>query len=583
MKYLLRYLRPYLKETILAPALKMTEALIDLFVPLVIAGIIDIGIGGNDRGYIIKMSLLLVLLAAVGLAISITAQYFAAKASVCFSSKIRSELFKHIQSLSYTQLDTLGQDTLITRMTSDVNQVQNGLNLALRLLLRSPFIVFGAMIMAFFIDVKSALIFAVVIPVLSLIVFGIMRITSPMYKKVQGRLDRLLVAVRENLTGVRVLRAFRKEKDEIKNFGSANDSLVGIQKRSGLISALTNPLTYVVINLGTVALIYTGALRVDSGDLTQGQVVALYNYIAQILIELVKLANLIVSITKALACADRISDILNEHEPSTEAPAASQAASAPAEKGIISFNDVSFTYRGAGAESLSHVTFRVGRGETVGIIGGTGSGKSTLADLMAGFYKPTEGTVFINGQNIDSYGKKQLLDIIGTVPQKSVLFRGTIRDNMRYAKEDATDQEINDALKTAQAIDFVGSGDDALDAVVEQGGRNFSGGQRQRLAIARTLVKKPEVLILDDSSSALDYATDAALRAAIKDSCEGMTVIIVSQRAAGIMHADRILVMDDGMLTGCGTHGELLETCGVYRDIFYSQFPEKRSVREVTA
>ena len=583
MKYLLRYLRPYLKETILAPALKMTEALIDLFVPLVIAGIIDIGIGGNDRGYIIKMSLLLVLLAAVGLAISITAQYFAAKASVCFSSKIRSELFRHIQSLSYTQLDTLGQDTLITRMTSDVNQVQNGLNLALRLLLRSPFIVFGAMIMAFFIDVKSALIFAVVIPVLSLIVFGIMRITSPMYKRVQGRLDRLLVAVRENLTGVRVLRAFRKEKDEVKNFESANDSLVGIQKRSGLISALTNPLTYVVINLGTVALIYTGALRVDSGDLTQGQVVALYNYIAQILIELVKLANLIVSITKALACADRISDILNEHEPSTEAPAASQAASSPAENGVISFNDVSFTYRGAGAESLSHVSFNIGRGETVGIIGGTGSGKSTLADLMAGFYKPTQGTVFINGLNIDSYDKKQLLDIIGVVPQKSVLFRGTIRDNMRYAKENATDEEINDALKTAQAFGFVYTGDNALDAAVEQGGRNFSGGQRQRLAIARTLVKKPDVLILDDSSSALDYATDAALRAALKESLKGMTVIIVSQRAAGIMHADRILVMDDGLLKGCGTHEELLETCGVYRDIFYSQFPEKRSVREVTA
>ncbi|MBQ9827363.1 MAG: ABC transporter ATP-binding protein, partial [Lachnospiraceae bacterium] len=434
----------------------------------------------------------------------------------------------------------------------------------------------------FIIDVKAALTFAVVIPILSVIVFGIMKITSPMYKKVQGRLDRLLVAVRENLTGVRVLRAFRKEKDEIRNFEDANSSLVGIQKRSGLISALTNPLTYVVINLGTVALIYTGAIRVDSGDLTQGEVVALYNYIAQILIELVKLANLIVSITKALACADRISDILNEKgegDPSAEYAGVQTVVK---DGSVISFNDVSFTYKGAGAESLSHVSFDIERGETVGIIGGTGSGKSTLADLIAGFYKATEGTVLIEGQDINTYSEKQLLDIIGAVPQKAVLFRGTIRDNMRYAKEDATDDEIREALTTAQAMDFVNSRENVLDAEVEQGGRNFSGGQRQRLSIARTLVKKPPVLILDDSSSALDYATDAALRTALKKLGGGMTVIIISQRTAGIMNADRILVMDDGVLSGNGTHEELLQTCAVYRDIFYSQFPEKRKVQEVT-
>lgn len=596
MKKLLVFLKDYKKETVLAPLFKMLEACFELFVPLVMAAVIDKGIGQSDISYVLKMGLVLVLLGLIGLTCSITAQYFAAKAAVGFSAKLKHSLFAHIQSLSFTEMDELGTSTMITRMTSDVNQVQNGVNMVLRLFLRSPFIVFGAMVMAFTIDFKAALIFVITIPLLSVVVFGIMMITMPLYKKVQAGLDNVLGITRENLTGVRVIRAFHKEEEERVEFEQSNSQLTHMQLFVGKISALTNPVTYIIVNVATVILIYTGAVRVDTGYITQGEVVALVNYMSQILIELVKLANLIITITKALACANRIQSMFelsssmewkNNNSYLNEAVRNDDSDSKGTEKVktkfnndalasyAVEFNNVSLTYHGAGDESLSDIDFKVKHGETIGIIGGTGSGKTSLVHLIPRFYDATKGSVKIDGQDVKDYSMEELRDKVGMVMQKAVLFQGTIRDNLKWGKDDATNEEMNRALEISQAKEFVDSKPKGLDEYIAQGGKNLSGGQRQRLTIARAVVKQPEILILDDSASALDYATDAKLRKSIremgKDNNKIATVFIVSQRASSIQHADQIVVLDDGKVVGLGKHEELLERCEVYKEIYYSQ------------
>ncbi|MCD7723999.1 MAG: ABC transporter ATP-binding protein/permease [Clostridiales bacterium] len=576
MRNLWVYLRNYKKETVLAPLFKMLEATFELFVPLVMAAIIDQGIQGANVPYVLKMGLLLILLGIIGLVCSVTAQYFAAKAAVGVSTRLRHELFAHIQSLSFTEIDTLGTSTMITRMTSDVNQVQNGVNMFLRLFLRSPFIVFGAMIMAFTIDVKAALIFVVAIPLLSVVVFGIMMLTMPMYKTVQAKLDQVLSATRENLTGVRVIRAFNKEKEEIERYEEKNRKLADMQLFVGRISALTNPVTYIIVNVATIVLIYTGAVRVNEGSITQGEVVALVNYMSQILIELVKLANLIITITKALACANRIDHVLKLRssmawEQNLPADPVREAGSEPEKRYAVEFCHVHLAYAGAGAESLSDIDFRVPKGQTVGIIGGTGSGKSSLVNMIPRFYDASGGAVLVDGKDVRNYSMEELRRKVGVVLQKAVLFQGTIRANLLWGKQDAGEEELWRAVETAQAKDFVEQKSGKLDAQIAQGGRNLSGGQKQRLTIARALVGQPEILILDDSASALDYATDAALRKAIQNLDADMTVFIVSQRASSIQYADQIIVLDDGEVVGMGTHKELLANCQVYQEIYYSQ------------
>ena len=569
MNKLFVYLKEYKKETILGPLFKLLEASFELFVPLVVASMIDVGIKTGDTGYIIRMCLVLIALGVIGLVCSITAQYFAAKAAVGFVKKIRHALFRHIQSLSYTELDTLGASTMITRMTSDVNQVQNGTNLTLRLLLRSPFVVFGAMVMAFTIDWKAAMVFVVTIPLLCIVVFGIMLVSIPLYRKVQARLDRLLGITRENLTGVRVLRAFCKENEEIAEFEERNEALTGVQKFVGRISALMNPVTYIIINLAVVALIWTGAIRVEAGILTQGMVIALYNYMSQILTELVKMANLIINITKAVACGNRIASVF-------EITSSQQQASASPEKPEsapeVEFRNVSLQYKGAGEDSLSGLSFSVRPGETIGVIGGTGSGKTSLVNLIPRFYDATGGEVLVRGANVQSYPLEELRSMIGVVPQKAVLFQGTVRENLKWGNPDATDDELWDALASAQAQEVVESKKGGLDFEIEQAGRNLSGGQRQRLTIARALVRRPRILILDDSSSALYFATDAALRKSIRELPYSPTVFLVSQRASSIQYADKIIVLDDGEAVGIGTHEELLRDCAVYQEIYNSQF-----------
>nr|WP_278525869.1 ABC transporter ATP-binding protein [Eubacterium ramulus] len=573
MKKLLCYLKEYKKESVLGPLFKLLEATLELFVPLVVAAIIDTGIGNQDWGYVVKMCLVLVLLGLIGLAFSITAQYFAAKAAVGFVTKIRHVLFEHIQKLSYAELDTQGTSTLITRMTSDMNQVQNGVNLTLRLLLRSPFVVIGAMVMAFTIDVKAALVFVVGIPALAVVVFGVMLACIPLYRKVQNRLDKVLGLTRENLTGVRVLRAFCKEEEQEAEFQKQNQTLTDTQKFVGRISALLNPLTYVIINVAIIALIWIGAIRVDMGIITQGAVVALYNYMSQILTELIKLANLIINITKSVACGNRIQSVL-EVEPSVKDGAATVSGDGEAGKSAYSvvFEHAGIRYPDAAQEAVSDITLNVRPGETIGIIGGTGSGKSSMVNLIPRFYDCSSGAVYVDGRNVCTYGLTELRDKIGVVPQKSVLFAGTIRSNMQWGKPDATDEEIFAALEIAQAKDVVSKKEKGLDTEVEQGGKNFSGGQRQRLTIARALVKQPEILILDDSSSALDFATDAALRMAIGSMKHKPTLFIVSQRTSAIQYADKIVVLDDGSVVGIGTHEELMNTCEVYREIYDSQY-----------
>lgn len=573
MKKLLCYLKEYKKESVLGPLFKLLEATLELFVPLVVAAIIDTGIGNQDRGYVVKMCLVLVLLGLIGLAFSVTAQYFAAKAAVGFVTTIRHVLFGHIQKLSYAELDTQGTSTLITRMTSDMNQVQNGVNLTLRLLLRSPFVVIGAMVMAFTIDVKAALVFVVGIPALAVVVFGVMLACIPLYRKVQNRLDKVLGLTRENLTGVRVLRAFCKEEEQEAEFQKQNQTLTDTQKFVGRISALLNPLTYVIINVAIIALIWIGAIRVDMGIITQGAVVALYNYMSQILTELIKLTNLIINITKSVACGNRIQSVL-EVEPSVKDGAATVSGDGEAGKSAYSvvFEHAGIRYPDAAQEAVSDITLNVRPGETIGIIGGTGSGKSSMVNLIPRFYDCSSGAVYVDGRNVCTYGLTELRDKIGVVPQKSVLFAGTIRSNMQWGKPDATDEEIFAALEIAQAKDVVSKKEKGLDTEVEQGGKNFSGGQRQRLTIARALVKQPEILILDDSSSALDFATDAALRMAIGSMKHKPTLFIVSQRTSAIQYADKIVVLDDGSVVGIGTHEELMNTCEVYREIYDSQY-----------
>lgn len=575
MKKLLVYLKDYKKESVLAPLFKMLEASFELFVPLVVTAIIDVGIANRDSGYILKMCLVMVALGVIGLACSVTAQYFAAKAAVGFGTQVRHQLFSHIQTFSFSEVDKAGTATLITRMTSDINQVQSGVNMVLRLFLRSPFIVFGAMIMAFTIDVKAALIFVVIIPLLSIVVFGIMAVSIPLYKKVQERLDRVLGITRENLTGVRVIRAFHKEEEEKGRFEESLEALTGMQNHVGRISAFMNPVTYIIINGGIIALLYVGAFQVDTGMLTQGQVVALVNYMSQILVELIKLANLIITITKAVACGNRIESILEIK--SSMPTSGEQLGSEKKEDSVnseymVEFSHVGLTYQGAGAESLTDIDFKVKKGETVGIIGGTGCGKTSLVNLIPRFYDATAGEVKINGQNVKEYPLEELRQMVGIVMQKAVLFKGTIRENLCWGKKDATEEELYMALETAQAREVVEGKDGKLDASVEQGGKNFSGGQRQRLTIARALVRKPKILILDDSASALDYATDARLRKAIREMDGNPTVFIVSQRTSSIQHADKIIVLDDGEITGIGTHEQLLEDCEVYREIYESQY-----------
>lgn len=575
MKSLLKFLKNYKKETILAPLFKMLEASFELFVPLVIAAIIDVGIENQDVSYIGKMCLVLFVLAVIGLTCAITAQYYSAKAATGFAAELRHALFEHIQGLSFSKQDKLGTSTLITRMTSDVNQVQSGVNLVLRLFLRSPFIVFGAMVMAFTVDVKGALVFVVTIPVLSVIVFGIMLYTKPLYKKVQGHLDDLLLTTRENLVGARVIRAFNKEESEIKQFEEQNQRLTDAQKFVGSISGIMNPMTYVVVNGATIILIYIGAIRVDAGNLTQGEVVALVNYMSQILVELVKLANLIISITKAIACGNRIEAVFNETSEMEEGNAAWENADE-----MVRFDHVSLTYGGSKEESLSDISFAVRKGETIGVIGGTGSGKTSLVNLIPRFYDATTGNVVIAGKDIKEYKYEELRKKIGVVMQKAVLFKGTIEENLRWGDENASAEDLEEALRISQAKEFVDEKDGRLQFKVEQGGKNLSGGQKQRLTIARALVRKPEILILDDSASALDLATDRALTEAIKEMKDRPTTFIVSQRAASIRHADQILVMDDGALVGIGTHEALLETCETYQEIYYSQFPKEVTANE---
>lgn len=587
------YLKDYKKEIVLAPLFKMLEALFELFVPFVMANIIDYGIGGTDSGIVLRSGGILIALGLIGLLCSITAQYFAAKAAVGFSTKLKHALFQHILRLSFTEIDTLGPSTLITRMTSDVNQMQNGVNMVLRLFLRSPFIVFGAMIMAFLIDAKAALIFVVTIPLLAVVVFGIMLITMPLYKKVQAGLDAVLLTTRENLTGVRVIRAFHKEAEETERFGEKNTTLTNLQLFVGKLSALTNPVTYIIVNAATIILLYTGAVRVNEANISQGQVVALVNYMSQILVELVKLANLIILMTKALACANRIEGIFEVQSSMQWGEAAREAGGqaavaeekerpAAAQENVpaVEFDHVHLAYAGAGAESLSDIHMTVKKGQTVGVIGGTGSGKSSLVNLIPRFYDCAKGTVRVDGRDVKTYGMEELREKIGIVLQRAVLFRGTIRENLLWGRGDASDEELWKALAEAQAKEFVEAKEGGLDAPVEQEGRNFSGGQRQRLTIARALVGRPKILILDDSASALDYATEAALRTAIRKLPGETTVFIVSQRASSIRHADQIIVLEDGEMAGLGTHEELLASCEVYQEIYYSQFPEEGGQHE---
>ena len=580
LRALLKYLRNYKKETVLAPLFKLLEASFELFVPLVMAAIIDHGIGQADGVYVLKMGGVLIALGLIGLVCSITAQYFAAKAATGFSTELRHELFEHIQQLSYTKMDTIGTSTLITRMTSDINQVQSGVNLVLRLFLRSPFIVFGAMVMAFTVDVKAALVFVVAIPLLSLVVFGIMLITMPLYRKVQSNLDAVLGITRENLTGVRVIRAFNKEADERQRFEQQNQMLTDAQKFVGKISGLMNPVTYIIVNGALIVLIYTGALRVDAGIITQGQVVALVNYMSQILVELVKLANLIITVTKAFACGNRIQSVFEEETGMTEG---SEGWTDPGEADtpVVEFDHVNLRYAGAGEDSLTDISFRAMPGQTIGVIGGTGSGKSSVVNLIPRFYDATEGSVRIQGKDARDYRLEELRSHIGMVPQKAVLFQGTIAQNLRWGKENATEAELEKAIEISQAKEFVDGKEDRLNYQIEQNGKNLSGGQRQRLTIARALVRDPEILILDDSASALDFATDAKLRKAIRQMDSHPVVFIVSQRASSIQYADQILVLDDGELAGIGTHAELMGSCEIYREIYESQFEkEKRGVTD---
>ena len=591
MKKLLIYLKPYKKECICAPLFKMLEATFELFVPLVIAAIIDAGIGNRDNGYIIRMCLVLVALGLIGVICAITAQYFSARAAVGFASRLRHALFAHLQGLSYTEIDQLGTSTMITRMTSDVNQAQSGVNMTLRLFLRSPFIVLGAMVMAFTIDFQAALIFAAVIAALSVIVFVLMRISVPLMRQVQQRLDGILGITRENLTGVRVIRAFGQEEHEWKEFEERNSLFTSVQKKAGKVSSLMNPMTYVVINGAIIWLIWTGALRVNTGALTQGQVVALYNYMSQILVELIKFANLLVTINKAIACGNRIAGVFDVTSSMAEGTVEkvqweSVSEKETVDKGTVdkgagtnsvpavSFQHVSLTYPGSQDTSLENIDFTAAQGSVTGIIGGTGSGKTSLVNLIPRFYEATEGSVQVNGLDVREYRYHALRGCIGVVPQKAVLFHGTIRDNLKYGCEDASDEQIMEALKVAQALDVVEK-KGGLDALIEQGGRNLSGGQRQRLTIARALVSNPRILILDDSASALDYATDAALRESIRNLPDAPAVFIVSQRAASIRHADQIIVLDDGKTAGKGTHEELLKSCQVYQEIYYSQYPKE--------
>lgn len=565
-------MKGYRAAAISAPFFKVLEAIFELMIPLVVAEIIDVGIKNSDRPYVFKLCGLMILLGLVGFTCTLFAQYFAARAAVGFSANIRSAVFHHAQTLSFSDIDRMGTSTMITRITSDVTQVQSGVNLTLRLFSRSPVIVFGSMIMAFTLDVKSALIFTVAIPILCVIVFGIMLGSIPLYKKVQARLDRVLGITRENLAGTRVIRAFANEETEIKDFNRNNEALNAAQKFAGKFSALMNPVTCLVVNLAIVALIYTGAIRVEVGILTQGAVIALYNYMSQILVELVKLANLIITMTKAAACAGRIEQLLED--------GGKESAKADSDEkknnDAVTFSHVSLTYENASEESLSNIDFSVKKGETVGIIGGTGSGKTSLAHLIPRFYDATKGEITLDGVDIRAYSAEELREKVGIVMQKAVLFKGTIRDNIRWGNPNATDEQIMKALETAQASEIVNSKEGGLDFMIEQGGKNLSGGQRQRLGIARTLVAEPEILILDDSASALDYATDANLRAAIRDMQGERTVFIVSQRTASILHADRILVLDDGKLVGSGKHEELLDSCEVYSEIYYSQFPKEK-------
>ena len=567
----MKYMKGYGKECVLGPLFKLLEAAFELLVPLVVAKIMDEGIASGNSGYIVNMCLVMVTLGVIGLVCAVTAQFFAAKAAVGFATRLRHQVMSHILKLSYTQIDTLGTSTMVTRLTSDINQVQNGVNLTLRLLLRSPFVVFGAMIMAFTIDARAALVFVGVIPVLCVVVFGIMLITMPMYKRVQTALDGVTSATRQNLAGVRVLRAFRKEEAEVASFRESTAELTRKQMSAGRISALLNPLTFVIVNVAVVLLIHVGAIRVDSGILTQGQVVALYNYMSQILVELIKMANLIITITKAAACGNRVESILEIKSDDQ------RGVNRVSIRGDVEFRDVTACYQGAANPSLEHISFTAKAGQTVGIIGGTGSGKTTLVNLIPGFYPASEGSVRIDGADVQTYDAAALRGAIGIVPQKAVLFKGTIRQNLLWGNADADDNALWTALETAQAAEVVRSKEGGLDGEVTQGGTNFSGGQRQRLTIARALVRKPAILILDDSASALDYATDAKLRTAIRSMEDAPTTFIVSQRAASVRYADQILVLDDGILVAQGTHDELLESCGVYQEIYYSQFPREVS------
>lgn len=572
MKHLLKQLKAYRKEIILGPLFKLLEAGFELLVPLLVAAMIDQGVKLGDKSVIVRRSLMMVGLGLIGLLCSVTAQYFAAKAAVGSTTRLRRALFAHLQTLSYTELDTIGASTMLTRLTSDMNQVQSGVNLTLRLALRSPFVVFGAMVMAFTIDARAAAVFAIVIPILFAVVFGVMIVCIPLYRKVQARLDRVLGMTRENLTGVRVLRAFGREEEQKREFSARNDALTKEQNHVGRISVLLNPVTYVIINLAIVALIRTGALRVESGALSQGDVIALYNYMSQILVELIKLANLVLNITRAAACCNRIGAVLeiesSQHSPQTEPET---TADAPA----IEFRRAGLRYAGAGGDVLDGISFRAEKGQTIGVIGGTGSGKTTLINLIPRFYDATEGSVLVDGVPVEQYPLESLRRRIGVVPQKAVLFHGTIRENLLWGDPDADDGTLREALRAAQAEEFVQSKEGGLDFEIEQGGRNLSGGQRQRLTIARALVRRPEILILDDSASALDFATDAALRKALRALPERPTVVIVSQRTSSIRHADQIIVLDNGHMVGLGTHEELLRTCEVYREIHESQYKKE--------
>lgn len=578
MKSLLKYLKDYKKESILAPVFKMLEASFELLVPLVIGAMINVGIAQMDRSYILTMGFVLVALGLTGLISSITAQYYAAKAATGFAAKLRYAMFTHIQALSYEKLDTVGTSTLITRMTSDINQVQSGVNMFLRLFLRSPFIVIGAVVMAFYVDVKAALVFAVAIPILSLVVFAIVFANIPLYKKVQDKLDKVTLSTRENLNGVRVIRAFCREKDETAQFHDKNQTLTKIQLVAGRVSALLNPLTYVIINLALVALLYKGAFRVDMGGIKQGDVVSLVNYMSQILVELVKLANLIVTLTKAVACASRIENIMEIEEGMDGSASGKKEGKSEALEdtksadGYIVFDNAAFAYCGSSENALDCMNFSVQKGQTIGIIGGTGSGKSTLVQLIPRLYDVTEGHIYVDGKDVRDYEPDELRKRVGFVPQKAALFKGTIRDNICFGKEDASKEAIDEAIRIAQAEEFIDKKEDGLDTMVEQGGRNLSGGQRQRLTIARALVRRPDILILDDSCSALDYATDAALRKGIAELSYKPTVFIVSQRTVSIQEADQIIVLDDGAIVGIGRHEELLDNCEVYREIYDSQY-----------